>query len=69
MKENVRKKLVGRLCNYCCVLGRKNAFSDKNREKTNMSLFSVPEREKSKNGMAQCVEGCSQERKPKCFLM
>ena len=30
---------------YCCVPGCKFVFYDKNREKTNISLFSIPKRE------------------------
>ena len=40
-----QKKLFGRLGNYCCVHGCKSAFYNKNRDKTNIPLFSVPERE------------------------
>lgn len=67
MKENVRKKLVGRLCNYCCVLGCKNAFSDKNREKTNMSLFSVPERENLRTEWLNVLKDVHRKGSPNVF--
>ena len=40
-----KKYLVGGFCSYCCVPGCKSAFYDKNREKTNISLFTIPKRE------------------------
>ena len=36
------KNLVGGFGNYCRVPGYTSAFYDKNREKTNISLFTVP---------------------------
>ena len=46
LQENVRKKIYGgRFGNYCCVPGCKSAFCGKNREKTNISLFTIPKRE------------------------
>ena len=37
-----RKNLVGGFGNYCYVPGSKKAFYNKNREKTNISLFTIP---------------------------
>ena len=38
-RKRPKKNLVGGFGNYCCVLGCKSAFYDKNREKTNISLL------------------------------
>ena len=40
-----KKNLVCGFGNYCCVPGCKNAFYDKSREKTNISLLTIPKRE------------------------
>ena len=40
-----KKNLVGGFGNYCCVPDCKSAFYDKNREKTNISLLTIPKRE------------------------
>ena len=40
-----KKNLVGGFGNYCCVHSCKSVFYDKNREKTNTSLFAIPRRE------------------------
>ena len=57
--EKWKKVFVTCKCfvDYCCVPGCKFVFYDKNREKTNISLFTVPKR--SKKEMAQYVEACS----------
>ena len=44
-RKRPKKNLVGRLGNYCCVPGCETAFYDKNREKTNISLLTIPKRE------------------------
>ena len=44
-RKRPKKNLVGGFGNYCCVPGCKSAFYDKNREKTNISLFTIPKRE------------------------
>ena len=38
-RKRPKKNLVGGFCSYCCVPG---AFYDKYREKTNISLFTIP---------------------------
>ena len=40
-RKRPKKKLVGGFDNYCCVRGFKSAFYDQNREKTNISLFTI----------------------------
>ena len=40
-----KKKLAGGFGNYCFVPGWKSPFYDKNREKTNISLFTIPKSE------------------------
>ena len=44
-RKRPKKSLVGEFGNYCCVPGFKSAFNDKNREKTNTSLLTIPKRE------------------------
>ena len=44
-RKRPKKKLVGGFCNECCVPDCKSAFYDKNREKTNISLFTIPKSE------------------------
>ena len=44
-RKRLKKNLVGRFGNYCYMPGCKSAFYNKNREKTKVSLFAIPERE------------------------
>ena len=44
-RKHPKKNLVGGFGNYCCVPGCKSAFYDKNREKTDISLFTITKRE------------------------
>ena len=43
-KKTSENNLVSGFGNYCRVPGCKSAFSDKNRENTNISLFTIPKR-------------------------
>ena len=45
LRKRPKKYLVGGFGNYCCVPDCKSAFYDKNREKTNTFLFTIPKRE------------------------
>ena len=46
LQEDISKKnLVARFGNYCCAPGCKSVFYNKDREKTNISLFTIPKRE------------------------
>ena len=49
------------------MLGCKNAFSDKNREKTNMSLFSVPERENLRTEWLNVLKDVHRKGSPNVF--
>ena len=44
-RQRPKKNLVGLFGKYCCVAGCISAFYDKNREKINISLFSIPKME------------------------
>ena len=43
-KKTSENNLVSGFGNYCRVPGCKSAFSYKNRENTNISLFTIPKR-------------------------
>ena len=40
-RKRPKKKLGGGFGNYCCVRGFKSALYDKNRDKTNIPLFTM----------------------------
>ena len=50
-RKRHKKSFVGWFGNCCCVRGCKSTFYDKNREKTNIALFTIPKR-RSKDEMA-----------------
>ena len=55
-RKRPKKNLSGGFGEYCCVPGCKSAYFDSNREKTGISLFKIPSKDRDRRNWIRILK-------------